>query len=222
MKKTVLFLISAAFIVLMSITVFAGTWKQDAKGWWWDNGNGTYPKNCWQWCDGNNDGIAECYYFGPEGYCLMNTTTPDGYQVNGNGAWIVNGVIQTQKVAFSSSNDETMDDIAGTYLLYAVRTSEAVFFASNVNATGYLTLKKDGTGKLVFKNTKSSFDWDYDAPDLVLYSGSTELEGVYHDGIIEFDSVGQIYVNNKADLASIGAITTQQWGRQLIEQHKKK
>ena len=96
MKKTALFLISAAFIVLMSITAFAGTWKQDAKGWWWDNGNGTYPKSCWQWCDGNNDGIAECYYFDENGYCLQNCTTPDGYQVNADGAWVDSGGVKTQ------------------------------------------------------------------------------------------------------------------------------
>ena len=27
---------------------------------------------------------------------LANTTTPDGYSVDGTGVWIVNGVVQTQ------------------------------------------------------------------------------------------------------------------------------
>lgn len=30
------------------------------------------------------------------GYCLLNTLTPDNYTVDANGAWIVNGMIQTQ------------------------------------------------------------------------------------------------------------------------------
>ena len=71
---------------------------EDAKGWWWDNGNGTWPANCWQWCDGDNNGSAECYYFDNNGYCLINTTTPDGYPVNGNGAWVKDGVVQTKEV----------------------------------------------------------------------------------------------------------------------------
>ena len=34
----------------------------------------------------------------------MNTTTPDGYQVDGNGAWIVNGAIQTRSTAGTSAD----------------------------------------------------------------------------------------------------------------------
>ena len=52
--------------------------------------------NSWQWLDGNNDGIAESYYFDGNGYMLANTTTSDGYTVKADGAWTVNGVVQTQ------------------------------------------------------------------------------------------------------------------------------
>ena len=69
MKKGLLMVLTAVFTLALSITAFAGEWKQDAKGWWWDNGDGTYPKNAWQWCDGNGDGISECYYFDGNGYC---------------------------------------------------------------------------------------------------------------------------------------------------------
>ena len=31
------------------------------------------------------------FYFGPDGYLLWDTTTSDGYQVNGQGRWIVDG-----------------------------------------------------------------------------------------------------------------------------------
>lgn len=48
----------------------------------------------WQWIDGNNDGIAESYYFNHEGYLYVDTITPDGYQVDKIGAWIIDGVIQ--------------------------------------------------------------------------------------------------------------------------------
>ena len=88
MKKFIGLAAVAAFSSIMVSSAWAGTWKQNNVGWWFDNGNGTYPASTWQWIDGNNDGIAECYYFDRAGYMLANTSTPDGYQVGADGAWI--------------------------------------------------------------------------------------------------------------------------------------
>ena len=48
----------------------------------------------WQWIDGN------CYYLDPqgqnEGALYRNTTTPDGYAVDSEGRWVVNGAVQKQ------------------------------------------------------------------------------------------------------------------------------
>ena len=48
----------------------------------------------WQWIDGN------CYYLDPqgqnEGALYRNTTTPDGFTVDSEGRWVVNGVVQKQ------------------------------------------------------------------------------------------------------------------------------
>lgn len=105
MKKKLLTLTAAAAMTLaMTMTAFAGQWLSDANGWWYQNDNGTYPVNTWQWIDGNNDGVAESFYFNEQGYCLMNTTTPDGYTVNPTGAWIVDGVVQTQQVAAAAAS----------------------------------------------------------------------------------------------------------------------
>ena len=97
MKKGYLMAVLTTAMVLGStMTSFAG-WQSGMNGWWWQNDDGTYPTNTWQWLDGNGDGVAECYYFDGNGYMLANTTTPDGYQVNIDGAWTVNGVVQTQR-----------------------------------------------------------------------------------------------------------------------------
>ena len=64
--------------------------------WWYDFGNGDYFKSSWQWIDGNQDGIAECYCFDENGWMYENTTTPDGYTVNENGAWTINNIVQTK------------------------------------------------------------------------------------------------------------------------------
>lgn len=92
----------------LSLTAFAGNWVSDAKGWWYDFGNGTWPSSSWQWIDGNNDGTAECYYFDRFGYCILNGATPDGYQVNENGAWIENGAVQTRNVAVNTAGQNNV------------------------------------------------------------------------------------------------------------------
>jgi len=73
-----------------------GTWVEEGGRWWYDLGNGIYLQNGWYWVDGNRDGSAECYYFDEAGWAVMNGMTRDGYRVDENGAWILNGVIQTR------------------------------------------------------------------------------------------------------------------------------
>lgn len=63
---------------------------------------GTSLAGEWQWLDHNNDGIAECYYM-ENGAPLTNTITPDGYQVNEAGAWVVDDVVQTQTMTVNNS-----------------------------------------------------------------------------------------------------------------------
>lgn len=94
--------------VCMVSTVFAAGWTkgqgENSLRWWYDLGNGQYYGTSeseveWQWLDGNGDGIAECYAFDREGWMYAGTTTPDGYTVNGDGAWTVNGTVQTMAAA---------------------------------------------------------------------------------------------------------------------------
>lgn len=109
MKKMIKVLGLVAIMTLsMSIQVFAGEWKKNDTGWWYQNNDNSYPVNTWAWIDGNKDGIAECYYFNENGYMLANTNTPDNYTVNENGAWTVDGVVQTKNM-FISSEDENRD-----------------------------------------------------------------------------------------------------------------
>lgn len=96
MKRLGIFFITAALSLAACFTAFAGEWKKSEGGWWYANGDSTYANDGWRWIDGR------CYYFTPQGYCLQSTTTPDGYQVDGSGAWMINGVVQTQGVPESS------------------------------------------------------------------------------------------------------------------------
>ena len=54
----------------------------------------------WKWIKGV-DGVEKCYYFNPvsdgtRGRLYKNSTTPDGYTVNADGAWTINGVVVTR------------------------------------------------------------------------------------------------------------------------------
>lgn len=119
MKKK-LMLFAALFMMLLSCSAFVsfagqtedhtqGTWMQDASGWWWLNSDSTYLANGWSWIDGNDDGVAECYYFGPDGYLFQNTSTPDGYTVDANGAWMINESVQTKTIGAQAADTSPID-----------------------------------------------------------------------------------------------------------------
>lgn len=89
-------LCAAGLTALMAEAAYGGQWQEDDRGWRWQEEDGSYAANSWKWIDGNQDGVSECYYFGPDGYMLENGKTPDGFQVNENGAWVKDGEVQIQ------------------------------------------------------------------------------------------------------------------------------
>jgi len=100
MKKMLSVLLSC-FVLLFPICSQASGWQGNAEqGWWYGTNeeNSSWYQGGWYWIDGNNDGIAECYYFTDNGYLVVGGKTPDGSLVNSSGAWIVNDVVQTKSV----------------------------------------------------------------------------------------------------------------------------
>ena len=77
-------------------------WNRDNRGWWYRFSNGSYARNSWQMINGKwyffgDDGYMRTgwilwngvyYYCGPDGAMFTNCYTPDGYYVDGNGAWV--------------------------------------------------------------------------------------------------------------------------------------
>lgn len=82
MKKLLVILVSATIAFSSTIVSYAAEWKQDSNGWWYQNDDGGYPSATWQEINGKQ------YYFDANGYMLHDTTTPDGYKVGSDGAWI--------------------------------------------------------------------------------------------------------------------------------------
>lgn len=140
-----LFCILTSFLFLFSGTAKADWVKGEGKNaWWYDLGNGDYYKNSWQWIDGNGDKISECYYFDQNGWMYANTTTPDGFTINENGAWTVNGVVQT-KINFDNYLDgwKALNYEGKKYWCYY---ANGIFYTNTTTPDGYTV---DSVGRWV-------------------------------------------------------------------------
>lgn len=115
MKRSKLLISTILVTCGLSMTTYAGQWELGTGGWWYNNGDGTWPYSTWEWLDGNNDGIAECYYFDSNGYLVSDTFTPDGIYVsqgtinystvNTTNALQMNKNSQIYTATFSSSDE---------------------------------------------------------------------------------------------------------------------
>lgn len=104
-KQAAVLALAAAMVVGTTSTALAGEWKRHKYyGWWYEESDGSYPTNQWKWLDKDGDGALECYYFKEDGYIATEqgenmpgiNVTPDGYTVNYDGQWVVNGLVQMQ------------------------------------------------------------------------------------------------------------------------------
>ena len=93
MKKLIAGIAGIAAAVMMTGTAFAGEWV-DMNGRLFYNTGYDYTLTGWNWIYGT-DGTAKCYYFDNDGCAMKYATTPDGYYVNGEGAWVKDGNVVT-------------------------------------------------------------------------------------------------------------------------------
>ena len=118
LKMTAVLSAALMMSVMAAVPAFAAGWQKNNTGWWYGTNadNSTWYANGWQWVDGNGDGVAECYYFDGNGYIATNGTTPDGYQVNGDGQWMQNGVVQTKGAATTANTSRPSSKEIVAYL----------------------------------------------------------------------------------------------------------
>lgn len=115
-KKIILAACTGLLCAVSAVPAYAGVWKKgtadNTDRWWYDNENGSWAAAQWKWIDGNSDGTAECYFFDESGWLLTDTVTPDGYTVNADGAWTVDGIIQTRQIKSvnDNSDDQSWED----------------------------------------------------------------------------------------------------------------
>ncbi len=96
------------------IKAYADGWEKlsdDPLQWVYEQSDGTMLSGGWYWLDGNNDGIAECYYFYENGIMAYNTII-DGYMVNADGKWVDgSGNIYTKNTDETTSIEETSSSV---------------------------------------------------------------------------------------------------------------
>ena len=183
----------------MTLALTAGQWVQNTTGWWWQEDNGSYPVSQWKWLDGDKNGIYECYSFNANGYMYSNTTTPDGYTVNADGAWTIGNSVQLkfakdmQNEATDNSSSSNSSDTSDT-TVYTNEDMVGTFQINNEDRDDYYELVQ-GAGDSI-----AAIYYDTDGESHV-YSFAKVNDTKYRDSsnsrtmtIVDYDT---IIVNDK-------------------------
>ena len=195
-KKFMTLALTAAMAASMGMTAFAGQWVQNTTGWWWQEDNGSYPVSQWKWLDGNKDGIYECYAFDSNGYRYANTTPPDGYTVNADGAWTIGNSVQLkyQKDMDSQNNsgnasDNNQSTSSDDSTVYTNEDMVGTFMTNDENREDYFELML-GAGDSI-----AAFYYDTDG-DTHIYNFSKVSNTKYRDSsnsrnltIVDYDTI---------------------------------
>lgn len=202
MKRwTKLFLTTLVLTLTLSMTAMAGQWKQDQIGWWYQNDDGSWYADCWQWIDGNGDGVAECYYFAADGYLVVDGIA-DGYTVNSDGAWTENGVVQRKAVIDPSNDREAMA------IYQAAQEKYAALDYAEADTSYVMDMEMEGISMEVVMNTNLKMA-NIRGEDLqYLMTGTMKMLGAefpvtifYKDGWYYMDMM-DMKVKQPMDLAS--------------------
>ncbi|WP_367566230.1 flavodoxin [Lacrimispora sp.] len=173
MKKRLIVPAAILMALTMTTTVLASGWKAglapNQNRWWYDDEDGTFAESEWRWLDGNQDGTAECYAFDREGWMYADTTTPDGYQVNRDGAWVVNGVVQTRNAEIQTQEAQATGDSRILVVYYSLPETDGTDTdsgASRVAVNGQVqgnmeymanTISQSTSGDLFRNNTAEAY-----------------------------------------------------------------
>ena len=130
-NKLIAFIIVA---LLANESVFAGQFITDGVVSRYIDDSGKFVTG-WRWIDTNNDGICECYRFNDEGI-LATKSKVKGKEVNAEGKWVIDGVVQqiyraTGRPLYSTNRDFGAKD-----------TNKYIDFGTESNATKRINATK--------------------------------------------------------------------------------
>ena len=131
----------------------------------------------------------------------------------------------SSSAAASSSEEPAIEDIAGTYDLYACDYAEYTILASAVyeDETIQVVLNEDGTGSLVYDEDITEItEWTFDGETVRISSSGTDeaVECPYSNGVIIIDEptsgLKMYFANESADVSSIEAMDYDQFMEALL------
>ena len=144
-KKAALIAATGAMLIGTAFSAHAevenqGQWCQEPTGWWYkiDANGDNFIANTWIHIK-DTDGVIRYYYFDEKGWLKTNTTI-DGYTVDENGRWTVNGQIQVapesekyqESIDFAKLNQASTANNSGS----TTTTTTTTTAASNKDKTG--------------------------------------------------------------------------------------
>ena len=138
LKRAALIAATGAMLVGTAFTAEAastenGQWCQESTGWWYkltEDGK-TFLANTWYHIK-DADGVVRYYYFDQNGW-LMTNTTVEGYTLDENGRWTVNGEVQ---VAPETEHYATSIDFAKQHASSTSSSSTSTTSTSSKGKTG--------------------------------------------------------------------------------------
>ena len=137
MSKLKVLIVTAIITMAMSLTAFAGEWRQDSVGWWYQNDDGSYPQNAWlqdngKWYHFDDKGYMqtgwieesyEHYYLNADGTMQTSSITLNGvtYNFNPDGS--------CQNPYAEAAKENFYDDTTGTEKNLGAELTEAEIIA---------------------------------------------------------------------------------------------
>lgn len=189
--------------------IYAPEGKQDA--WFFFDADG-YMLTGWQRIK-DSDGMYRWYYLNPVsdgtlGACFLNTVTPDGYTVNENGAWTVDGKVQEEK---APEMNAAVSSAGSASERSAVTGSVTVSLTASVTTTENKKVSFSGSKKFNFPDYEGETAFDLLSELCEEKGWDLEGDGSYVtaiNGLAEFDGgpqSGWMYsVNGKYPDVSAG------------------
>ncbi|MFR1834406.1 MAG: hypothetical protein ACLSX5_14810 [Lachnospiraceae bacterium] len=121
-KQIVVLGLSALLAVGNALPAYAGHWYADRyEDWYYKMDDGTSINNGWHWING------KCYLFN-DNKIYRDTITPDGYSVNQDGAWTVDGVVQIKE----NENPDYCKDVS----TFKCTDADPVIISTNITDCG--------------------------------------------------------------------------------------
>ncbi|MCQ2402005.1 MAG: DUF4430 domain-containing protein [Lachnospiraceae bacterium] len=146
----------------------------------------------------DNDGMYRWYYLNPVsdgslGACFLNGVTPDGYTVNENGAWTVDGVVQEEKASAEAISAKTVD-YGSSREETEVKGSFSISLSASVTTTEGKKVSFSGSKKFSLADYEGSTAFDLLSELCDEKGWDIEGSGSYVsavNGLAEFDAGSQ-------------------------------